>query len=263
MLRFLVLGLAIAASQAAAVELVLEKDVPFSSLSGTPSNVAFKIYTTSSGGSPVAQQTFPAGQWEADYDFTSYKTTPVSTVRFRALFTNASTLNPDNGYFYAIELDGVVKGSRDTLQNPGWEVFQDVATRTTALPVNCQCQNSLPETTWTQVANVGSFFKRTPSSLIELDYSGILWASSFTGSGVSFEFRIDGVPTTKGRMRNLTRTPGEYSSAASMGIFPGLAAGNHQVTVWALSWWSTAGKTCVDPGCFQTDQILVKEYQGR
>jgi hypothetical protein len=263
MFRSLALGLVIAASQASAVELVLDKDVAFSSLSGTPTSIAFKIYTTSSGGAPVAQQTFPAGQFDADYDFTHFRTAPVNTVRFRALFTNTATLDPDNGYFYDIEVNGVVRGTRDTLQNAGWKVYQSVATRTTALPVNCQCQLSLPDTVWTQVADIGSFFKRTAGSLIELDYSGILWASSFTGTGVSFEFRVDGVPTTKGRMRSLTRTPGEYSSASSTGVFPGLAAGNHQVTVWAKSWWGTAGETCVDPGCFQTDQILVKEYQGK
>lgn len=263
MIRSLVLGLAIGASQAAAVELILEKDVAYGSLAGVPANVAFKIYTTSSGGAPVAQQTFPSGQWNADYDFTNIKTAPVNTVRFRALFTNTAALNPDNGYFYDIEVDGVVKGSRDTLQNAGWKVFQDVVTRTTALAVHCQCQATLPQGVWTQIANVGSFYKRSASSLIELDYSGILWASSFTGTGVSFEFRIDGVPTSKGTMRNLTRTPGAYSSSASTGVFPGLAAGNHQVTVWAQSWYSSAGQTCVDPGCFQTDQILVKEYPGK
>jgi len=64
-------------------------------------------------------------------------------------------------------------------------------------------------------------------------------------------------------MRDLARTAGGFVSAASTGVFPGLSAGNHQVTVWAYSWWGTAGQTCVDPGCFQTDQILVKEYPGK
>ncbi len=44
----------------------LEKDVPRTDTLASPSTLTFHIYDSETGPTPVASQTFPAGEWSAD-----------------------------------------------------------------------------------------------------------------------------------------------------------------------------------------------------
>jgi hypothetical protein len=149
------------------------------------------------------------------------------------------------------------------LTNQAWLLYKDEAiTRTTVLPISCFCLNTVPNGVWTKVADLGAFTKYSSTSLVELDFTGTLFSTSFVGTGISYEFRIDNVPTSKGTARSLVRDQNSYEVASASGVFPNLTTGSHQVSVWVYSWYGTAGQTCVSPGCFATDQVLVKEYAG-
>lgn len=262
--QFLVLGILSLGIQIQALNLNLEKNVPFSSLTGTPTTIAFKIYPSLVSTVPTAVQTFPLGTWEADYDFTHFKVAPNNNVRFKALFTNTSNLNPSDTYYYEIEVNGVVKGSREILQDEVWLLFkQEVVNNTTTLPVDCKCISTLPSNVFVKIADLGTFTKLSSHTLVELNMTGTLWSNSYTGTGISFELRIDNLPTTKGRASSLLRNQNHYDQSSATGVFPGLSAGNHTISLWAKSWYGGATQTCIDPGCFLTDQVLVKEYPGR
>ncbi len=265
MLRSLLAVVAALALQAQALSLQLEKNVAKSTIVGAPSVVTYKIYATPAAAVPVTQQAFAAGTWEADYDFTHFKTLIQDIVRFRALFTNTAALDPTATYYYEIELDGVVKGAREALNNEAWLYHKEEgSTFTTALQLTCLCQATLPAGVYTRLGDIGTFTKRSATSLIELDYSGTIYSASFTGNAVRFEFRIDNNPTAKGTMRAVSHDAGNYEGVSAGGVFPNLAVGTHTVSIWALPTNNgTAGQTCIDPGCFSSDQVIVKEYSGR
>lgn len=211
MLKMLFIILATMSIHVDAISLQLEKNVPKGTITAVPSLVTFKIYTSVVAVSAIAQQTFTAGNWEADYDFTHFKTIPEDMVRFKALYTNTNLLDPNSAYYFEIELDGVVKGSRELLNNQAWLLYKEgIITRTTALPISCFCLSSVPTGVWTIVANLGAFTKYSSTSLIEIDFTGTLFSSSFAGTGVSYEFRIDNVVTTKGTVRSLIRNQNSY-----------------------------------------------------
>lgn len=110
-----------------AASLQLEKNVTRASVVGVPAVVTYKIFAVPAGGAAMATQAFAAGAWEADLDFSHFKAALNDIVRFRALFTNTAGLNPDLNYFYEIELDGVLKGPREALNNEAWLLFKDVS----------------------------------------------------------------------------------------------------------------------------------------
>lgn len=263
MLKMFFIILATMSIHVHAISLQLEKNVPRGIITGVPSLVSFKIFASPVAVAPIAQQSFTAGNWEADYDFTNFKTIPQDMVRFKALFTSTNLLDPNSTYYYEIELDSIVKGNRELLNNQAWLLYKEATiTRTTALPVSCFCLSTVPNGVWTKVADLGSFTKYSSTSLIDIDFTGTIFSSSFAGTGITYEFRIDNAVTSKGTVRTLIRNQNSYEVSNASGIFPSLSSGSHQVSVWVYSWFGTAGQTCVAPGCFSTDQVLVKEYAG-
>ena len=44
------------------------------------------------------------------------------------------------------------------------------------------------------------------------------------------------------------------------GMFAGLTAGNHTASMWVRTYLGTATSAYLDPGCWYTDVLIVKEY---
>jgi hypothetical protein len=99
----------------------------------------------------------------------------------------------------------------------------------------------------------------------ELTFNGRIFVGSFTsGTGAVFELRVDDVPSTIGRARANLRTAqagGGGVPVSITGIFSGLAAGPHTASMWVrTSAGGAANQALVDPGCWSTDVLIVKEH---
>lgn len=128
MLVCAVLCLFLIGSAADAASIIrLEKDVPRSALTGAPDNVTFELFDSNTAPTPVATQTFPRGQWWADYDFTKFGAAPQSMVRFKADFSNTDGLTIDMELWVEIKLDGVLKGPRERVKKECWALFSEQA----------------------------------------------------------------------------------------------------------------------------------------
>jgi hypothetical protein len=141
--------------------------------------------------------------------------------------------------------------------------------QTTVLNVNCSGSGVSYSTTFTKVADIGTFTKLLAGSTIEVVFNGRTYVSamSFGAQGAIFELRVDGTATSNGRARASYR----YSETATgagiqtsiTGIFTGLAASTHTVSMWVQAVGSGASGTGaqLDPGCFATDCVVVKEFK--
>lgn len=103
----------------------LEKDIPMSELSAVPTTITFKIYDSDVAPTPIASQTFSSGEWTADYNFYKFTTFAQDMVRFKADFSNTDCLTKDMELWLEIELDGVVKGERESIKNEARAMFSD------------------------------------------------------------------------------------------------------------------------------------------
>lgn len=103
----------------------LAKDVPRSEIPSVPNTVTFDIYNSAIATIPVASQTFPRGEWSADYDFSKFTTIPQDMVRVKVNFTNTDTLTKDMELWVEIKLDGVIKGERGRVKNEAWALFSE------------------------------------------------------------------------------------------------------------------------------------------
>jgi hypothetical protein len=133
----------------------------------------------------------------------------------------------------------------------------------TVIPVNCI---STPNFTseYTKISDFGTFEVLHPDSVVEATFNGRIDADTIIGTtGAVFELRIDDQPSPTGRARATLRS-GELTwgiQASISGVFPDLEAGEHTVSLWvrAGSFGSGTGGR-VDPGCWSSDYILVREY---
>ena len=137
--------------------------------------------------------------------------------------------------------------------------------RTTVLNVNCASQSSVG-TSYTKIMDVGTFSKTDSGSDIEITYNGRLRVNAFGGgaTGASFELRVDNAATTNGRARANLRVNEAGSDGvpvSMMGVFTGLGTGTRTVSIWAMVWYGTGTTVGVDPGCYATDHIVIKEYK--
>lgn len=136
--------------------------------------------------------------------------------------------------------------------------------RVTAItPPGCQ---QLPTVTssFQKIANLGTFTKAASDTMAEVNFATTLYTASSTGTGTVFELRIDDKQTTLGKATALTRQPGAYITADLQGIFPGLAAGTHTVSIWALSTNGNATQAMYDAGCFNSvgaNNVYVEEFR--
>ena len=141
--------------------------------------------------------------------------------------------------------------------------------QTTVLNVNCSGSGVSYSTAFTKVADIGIFNKLQPNSTIELTFGGRTYVvgMSFGSPGAIFELRVDGTATTNGRARASYRSSETATGAGVQtsitGIFTGLAAGAHAVSMWVQAVGAGASGTGaqLDPGCFSTDYVVVKEFK--
>lgn len=134
---------------------------------------------------------------------------------------------------------------------------------TTVLTASCPPAVD-PGTTYIKIANIGTFNKLEDVSTIEATFNGRIRAASATGSGLVFELRIDDTATTNGRARaslKASETGIEGVQSSITGIFTGLSAGSHTVSLWVRASAGTAVDAMYDPGCWSTDVVIVKEIR--
>ena len=141
----------------------------------------------------------------------------------------------------------------------------------TGLNVNCPGSAVSYSGTYTKVADIGIFTKQLANSTIEVTFNGRTYVNvvGFGSAGAIFELRVDGTATSNGR----ARASYKYSEAGNnnfigvqtsiTGVFTGLGAGAHIVSMWVQA--KEAGGSGVgaqlDPGCFATDSVVVKEFK--
>jgi hypothetical protein len=137
--------------------------------------------------------------------------------------------------------------------------------KTTVLTLICATQDPVVDV-YTKILDVGPFGKTDAASSIEITYNGRIGAWAFEGgaTGATFELRVDNAPTTNGWARANIRTPeagGDGVPVSMTGVFTGLGAGEHVVSIWAIVWYGTGRYVGVDPNCFYSDHVVVKEYK--
>jgi len=141
---------------------------------------------------------------------------------------------------------------------PGAEIKYNV--------LNVTCSTPVPvNTTYAKVADIGSFSKLVADSRLEITYFGRVQVATFDGStGAIFELRVDNVATTVGRARATLKDTdaGTRGIQVNMsGIFTGYATGTHTVSVWVRTFYGTGTEARVDPGCWQSDHVIIREIK--
>jgi hypothetical protein len=137
--------------------------------------------------------------------------------------------------------------------------------RTTSLNVSCPSSKSVG-TSWTKIMDVGSFSKLDSGSKLEVTFNGRIYVGSF-GSGATgtrFELRVDNSATTNGRARasvQVGESGGSGVPVSITGIFTGLGSGTRTVSIWAATSFGASYSVMVDPGCWSSDHIVVKEFK--
>lgn len=150
--------------------------------------------------------------------------------------------------------------------NVGWAAPPGSLLKTTTLNVTCARLDSFTNV-YDRIPYEGPFTKLDADSTLEVTFNGRIAVNSLTGgAGAKFELRVDDTATTNGRARaafKATEVGNDGILASITGIFTGFGAGTHRVSVWARS--ATAGysgtSAYVDPGCWSTDHIVIKEYK--
>jgi hypothetical protein len=135
----------------------------------------------------------------------------------------------------------------------------------TNLAVNLTSLSSAPANTWTKVGDIGSFTKQA-ASRVEITYNGRLcvgaWGSG--AMGADFELRTDGAAGGSGRARATVATIDSSSmgiSVAMTGLFTGLGAGSHTISIWVHGYNGTVNSVQVNPGNFNAAHVVVNEFK--
>ena len=128
-----------------------------------------------------------------------------------------------------------------------------------------ECGNGVNLTsTYVKLRDLGTFMVNSPDSLVELTFNGRIFVESFSSStGAVFELRIDDTPSTIGRARANLRAAqvgGGGEQVSITGMFRGLSVGSHSASMWARTIFGTATGARLDPGCWSTDVLIVKEH---
>jgi hypothetical protein len=135
----------------------------------------------------------------------------------------------------------------------------------TVLDVNCVGVATY-STSFTKVADIGAFTKQLAGSTVEVTFNGRLYVDSMSAEsrGARFELRVDNQPTTHGRARaklTPTEVAGGGVQSTITGVFTGLEAGTHTVSIWIEGVFAGGTDAMLDPGCWKTDHVVVKELK--
>jgi len=134
---------------------------------------------------------------------------------------------------------------------------------TTVLDVGCTLIDAF-STDYKKILDVGTFTKLDPDSQVDITFNGRISIGSLTGAGATFELRVDDSATTNGRARANIRSSEVGSDGIWMsmkGIFTGLDAGSHTVSIWVKASTGTGTDAMVDLGCWNTDHIVIMEFK--
>jgi hypothetical protein len=151
---------------------------------------------------------------------------------------------------YSNSLAGTARAMSPTIQH-------------TVLPVNCTSLANVT-TSLTKLADIGTFTVASGDSVVEATFHGRISMQSLAASatGAMFELRVDDQPTQIGRARaNLWKEELPTGTNASMtGVFPNLAPGTHTISMWVRTFHGSGTGAIIDPGCWTTDHVVVREY---
>lgn len=131
--------------------------------------------------------------------------------------------------------------------------------------LDVQCGSGNVGSSFAKVLDIDTFDVQSADSLLEITFEGRIDVDSMTGNGVRFELRVDDAPSPYGLARALVRSD-EVGNAGGIhasftGMFDSLAEGEHTLSLWAQATNNgTATGVRVDPGCFSTDHVVIKEY---
>lgn len=137
--------------------------------------------------------------------------------------------------------------------------------RHTVLPVTCISVANF-NNSFTKIADFGNFSVASPDATIEATFYGRVSADTLSSAnGAIFELRIDDTPASLVWARANIRNGGYSTSfgvpVSMSGVFIGLPAGDHTVSIWVRAGGSGSGTGGrVDPGCWSSDHIVVREY---
>jgi hypothetical protein len=84
--------------------------------------------------------------------------------------------------------------------------------------------------TFAKVADVVTYTKEDPTSVLEIQWNG---SASAGFSGCVFQLRVDGQPSGNAGGSEVFVSAGSTVSVAAVGLFDGLPAGPHEVSVYA------------------------------
>ncbi|HTO14957.1 MAG TPA: hypothetical protein VLZ83_04265 [Edaphocola sp.] len=175
----------------------------------------------------------------------------------------------NNSYYIKTEIDPTggtnysITGTSQLLSVP-YALYSGSTTVTAILPPGCQ-KLVTATTTFTKIADLGTFTKKDAHTFIELNMqSNFSMTSLGTSTGVIFELRIDDDKTTLGRASlRLSEATTQFPGTIT-GIFPDISTGVHTVSIWARSSFGTASNVGYDPGCwnnFYSNNLYIKEYR--
>ena len=133
------------------------------------------------------------------------------------------------------------------------------------LPVSGGNVANAPATTWTKVADLGSFTKQNGATL-ELTFNGRLVVGSWAGGtgGADFELRLDNTASSVGRVRATVMSTDNANfgiQAGMTGFFTGYNAGSHTVSMWVYSYAGGITNIAVNPGYYSATHVAIKEFK--
>ncbi len=137
----------------------------------------------------------------------------------------------------------------------------DAVVNLTVLPVSCVGGVDFNDT-YVKVADLGAFTKASATTKILATYTGRVTALQLSGTGAVFELRIDNAPTTLVYARNpikASEAGTDGVNATIQGVFPGLAAGNHVLSMWVVGANGPGSRAYLDPGCWNAASVVVQE----
>ena len=129
--------------------------------------------------------------------------------------------------------------------------------------VDCKVLASFA-TSYQKISNFGTINKLDATSKLEVTFNGRIYAETLSGSGAKFEIRVDDQATTNGRARAVLKSSEvgiDGMPVSITGVFTGFDTGNHTISIWVVSTFNSGTEAMVDPGCWSSDHIIVREIK--
>lgn len=147
----------------------------------------------------------------------------------------------------------------------GLASWMDAGTKVSAFqPTGCQSLNAV-STSFQKIADMGNLTKSAAFTQLKLTLQTSIFVDSlFASTGTVFELRVDNQPTTIGNATVFTKSAGSSSPVTLTGIFSGLSAGAHTVSLWVKCINGSAKNAGWDKDCLNAqgvNSVLIEEYR--